>query len=64
MKRKIWGVPREILKSHYMARSKQDAVYSLPYVEPIDGKPYVRLAFFDKRAGRRKSSIYRHLRKG
>jgi len=38
-----------------MAKSKTDSLYSLPHVEPIDGKPYVRLAFFDERAGRRRS---------
>lgn len=38
-----------------MAKSKQDSVYSLPHVEMIDGKPYVRLAYFDERAGRRRS---------
>jgi integrase len=42
-----------------MARSKQDSVYSLPHVEPIDGKPYVRLMYFDEKAGRRRSKARR-----
>ena len=38
-----------------MARSKQDSLLSLPYVHPKGGKPYVRLNYFDERAGRWKS---------
>jgi hypothetical protein len=38
-----------------MARSKQDSLFALPYVHPKAGKPYVRLNFFDERAGRWKS---------
>src|SRR5262245_57828149 len=35
-----------------MARSKQDSLYSLPFVHPKDGKPYARLNYFDERAGK------------
>src|SRR5262245_57927815 len=42
-----------------MARSKQDSVYSLPYVEPIDGKPYVRLMYIEEKTGRRLSKSRR-----
>lgn len=34
-----------------MARSKQDSLFALPYVHPKGGKPYVRLNYFDERAG-------------
>lgn len=37
-----------------MARSKQDSLLSLTHVELIDGKTYIRLAYFDERAGRRR----------
>src|SRR5262245_62072575 len=42
-----------------MARSKQDSLLSLPHVELIDGKTYVRLAYFDERAGKRRSKTRR-----
>lgn len=42
-----------------MARSKQHSLLSLPHIELIDGKTYVRLAFFDERAGRRRSKTRR-----
>jgi integrase len=38
-----------------MARSKQDSLFALPYVHPKGGKPYVRLNYFDERAGMWKS---------
>src|SRR5262245_18334639 len=38
-----------------MSRSKQDALFTLPYVHPKRGKPFVRLNYFDERAGRWKS---------
>lgn len=38
-----------------MARSKQDSLFALPYVHAKDGKAYVRLNYFDERAGRWKS---------
>lgn len=42
-----------------MARSKQSSLLSLPHVELIDGKTYVRLAFFDEKAGKRRSKARR-----
>jgi integrase len=42
-----------------MARSKQSSLLSLPHVELIDGKTYVRLAYFDERAGKRRSKVRR-----
>lgn len=42
-----------------MARSKQSSLLSLPYVEPIDGKPYVRLMYRDAKTGRRLSKSRR-----
>jgi len=38
-----------------MAKTKKDSLLSLPYVHPKGGKPYVRLNYFDQRAGRWKS---------
>src|SRR5215468_10637977 len=42
-----------------MARSKQDSLLTLPHVELIDGKTYVRLAYFDERAGKRRAKTRR-----
>jgi hypothetical protein len=38
-----------------MVRSKQDSLFALPYVHPKGGTPYVRLNYFDERAGMWKS---------
>jgi integrase len=57
--RDVWllALSRVPLQRCFMAKSKDslESLLALPYVELIDGKPYVRLAYFDERAGRRRS---------
>jgi integrase len=42
-----------------MAKFKEESLFSLPHVEKKDGKPYVRLNYFDERAGRWRSKMKR-----